>query len=65
VGLKQINKTHTHTHTHVLIIKGAFHLVTQVNTNIVLSSLAFNKQRQNDTCVDLSPNGKHPSSSSS
>jgi len=36
------------------ITLGAFHLVTQVDTNIILSFLTFNKkQRQNDTCVDL------------
>jgi len=34
--------------------KGAFHLVIQVDTNIILSFLAFNKkQRQNDTYADL------------
>jgi len=32
----------------------AFHLVIQVDTNVVLSFLAFNKQqRQNDTYIDL------------
>jgi len=37
-----------------VIIKGAFHLVTQVDTNIILSFLTFNKKRrQNDTYVDL------------
>jgi len=39
---------------------GAFHLVTQVDTNIILSFSTFNKkQRQNDTCRFVSPNGKH------
>jgi len=36
------------------LAQGAFYLVTQVDTNIILSFLTFNKkQRQNDTCVDL------------
>jgi len=35
-----------------MYIMGAFHLVTQVDTNIILSFLTFNKkQRQNDTIV--------------
>jgi len=32
---------------------GAFHLVIQVDVNIILSFLTFNKRRQNDTCIDL------------